>query len=100
MRVRPRSSEKNAWLLSPPSRVLLFNRPEIPRKLTRPKFPSATAPGVLKAKYDQRRPFIGISLMNFWLTLLEKAGVAVETNGVELVTSTTCFPPPTRSGTE
>ena len=31
--MRPRSSEKNAWLLSPPSIVLLLRRPEIPRKL-------------------------------------------------------------------
>jgi hypothetical protein len=40
MRVRPRSSAKNAWLLSPPSMVLLFSRPEMPRNEMRPKVPS------------------------------------------------------------
>src|SRR6266481_1710479 len=45
MRVRPRSSLKKAWLLSAPSTVLLLSRPEMPRKLTRPKPPSGNGAG-------------------------------------------------------
>src|SRR5918993_3764262 len=63
LRVRPLSSEKKPWLLSPPSTVLLLSKPEIPRKLMRPKLPSGTAPGVRIAKLDQRRPLTGSSLI-------------------------------------
>src|SRR5215475_11697011 len=73
MRVRPRSSEKNAWLLSPPSTVLLFSSPEIPRKLIRPNVASGTELGVRRAKSDQRRPLIGNSLMAVWLMLVVKS---------------------------
>src|SRR4051812_34623537 len=51
-RVRPRSSDQYAVLLSPPSTVLLFNKPEMPRKEMRPKEPSGAAPGVLSAKLE------------------------------------------------
>ena len=61
--MRPRSSEKKPWLLSPPSTVLLFSRPEMPRKLIRPKLPSGAALGVRIAKLDQRRPLTGSSLI-------------------------------------
>src|SRR6185436_53253 len=88
MRVRPRSSAKNAWLLSPPSIVLLFNNPEIPRKLIKPKVPSGTAPGVSRAKLDQRRPLMGSSLMEVWLMLLEKSCWEVLMTGASEVTST------------
>ena len=59
MRVRPRSSEKNAWLLSPPSIVLLLSSPEMPRKLIKPKLPSGTEPGVRSAKFGPATPVDG-----------------------------------------
>src|SRR5688572_25951004 len=67
--VRPASSAKNAWLLSPPSTVLLLSSPEMPRKLINPKLPSGTEPGVRMTKFDQRRPLMGSSLMAVWLML-------------------------------
>src|SRR5713101_5646445 len=88
MRVRPFSSEKKAWLLSPPSTVLLFNNPEIPRKLSRPKLPSGTTPGVSRAKVDQRRPLMGNSLMDFSSTLEAKSAWLVLTRGASAVTLT------------
>jgi hypothetical protein len=95
--VRPRSSEKNAWLLSPPSTVLLFSSPEIPRKLIRPKLPSGTAPGVRMAKLDQRRPFTGSSLMEVWLMLVEKSCCVVLITGASALTSTVPVTGPTLS---
>src|SRR5690242_21812164 len=74
MRVRPRSSAKNAWLLSPPSIVLLFSRPEMPRKLIKPNVPSGTAPGVSSAKLDQRRPLMGSSLIEVWRSEERRVG--------------------------
>src|SRR6185295_6957309 len=91
--VRPRSSAKKAWLLSPPSIVLLFRSPEMPRKLIRPKVPSGTAPGESSAKLDQRRPLIGSSLIDVWLKLLEKSCCEVLITGASEVTST--VPPET-----
>jgi hypothetical protein len=41
---------EESWLLSPPSIVLLFSKPEMPRKLIKPKVPSGTEPGVSMAK--------------------------------------------------
>src|SRR5262245_54642872 len=60
MRVRPRSSEKKAWLLSAPSTVLLLRRTLMPRRLIRPKpLELLTALGVRRVKLDQRPPLIG-----------------------------------------
>ena len=95
--MRPRSSEKNAWLLSPPSTVLLFSKPEMPRKLIRPKLPSGTAPGVRMAKLDQRRPFTGSSLMEVWLMLVEKSCCVVLITGASALTSTVPVTGPTLS---
>src|SRR6185369_6564137 len=99
MRVRPRSSAKKAWLLSPPSIVLLFSRPEIPRKLIKPNVPSGTAPGVNNAKLDQRRPLIGSSLIEVWLMLLEKSCWVVLMTGASALTSTVPVTGPTESET-
>ena len=85
MRVRPFSSAKNAWLLSPPSTVLLFNSPETPRKLTSPKFPSGTAPGVESAKVDQRLPLIGKLSMVVELIFVEKSARSVVITGASAV---------------
>ena len=60
-------------MLSPPSTVLLFNSPEMPRKLTRPKLPSGAAPGVISAKVDQRRVLVGRLAIVVWLMLVEKS---------------------------
>src|SRR5216684_4789385 len=97
MRVRPFSSEKKAWLLSPPSTVLLFNNPEIPRKLSRPKLPSGTTPGVNSAKVDQRRPLMGNSLMDFSSTLEAKSAWLVLTRGTSAETFTVAEVEPTLS---
>src|SRR5574338_1481918 len=99
MRVRPRSSAKNAWLLSPPSIVLLFSNPEMPRKLIKPNVPSGTAPGVNRAKLDQRRPLIGSSLIEVWLMLLEKSCWVVLITGASALTSTVPVIGPTESET-
>src|SRR5215213_5052257 len=99
MRVRPRSSAKNAWLLSPPSIVLLFSKPEMPRKLIRPNVPSGTAPGVNNAKFDQRRPLIGSSLMEVWFMLVEKSCCVVLITGASALTSTVPVTGPTESET-
>src|SRR5215213_3040314 len=99
MRVRPRSSAKNAWLLSPPSIVLLFSKPEMPRKLIRPNVPSGTAPGVNNAKFDQRRPLIGSSLMEVWFMLVEKSCCVVLITGASALTSTVPVTGPTDSET-
>src|SRR5690242_14737804 len=99
MRVRPRSSAKNAWLLSPPSIVLLFSRPEMPRKLIKPNVPSGTAPGVSSAKLDQRRPLMGSSLIEVWLTLLEKSCCVVLITGASALTSTVPVTGPTERAT-
>src|SRR3712207_8637329 len=88
MRVRPRSSAKNAWLLSPPSIVLLLSRPEMPRKEMRPNVPSGTAPGVRSAKLDQRRPLMGRLLIEVWLMFVEKSCCSVLMTGASLVTTT------------
>ena len=97
MRVRPRSSEKNAWLLSPPSTVLLFSSPEMPRKLINPNVPSGTVPGVRIAKLDQRRPLVGRLLIEVWLMLVEKSCCCVLMTGASLVTWTVSCAPPTVS---
>src|SRR6185295_1875061 len=97
MRVRPRSSAKKAWLLSPPSMVLLFSRPEMPRKLIKPNVPSGTAPGVNNAKLDQRRPLIGSSLIDVWLMLVEKSCCVVLRTGASALTSTVPVTGPTES---
>ncbi len=73
--------------------VLLFNSPEMPRKLIRPNVPSGTAPGESNAKLDQRRPLIGSSLIEVWLKLLEKSCWEVLITGASEVTST--VPPDT-----
>src|SRR5688572_29314614 len=99
MRVRPRTSAKNAWLLSPPSMVLLFSKPEIPRKLIKPNVPSGTAPGVNNAKLDQRRPLIGNSLIEVWLILVEKSCCVVLITGASALTSTEPVTGPTASAT-
>src|SRR5258707_13272557 len=90
MRVRPRSSEKKAWLLSPPSTVLLLSKGLMPRKLMRPKpLPSLTAPGVRRAKLDQRPLLIGKLLMAVSLTTFENSCDVVLTIGISALTSTT-----------
>ena len=99
MRVRPRSSAKNARLLSPLSIVLLFSKPEMPRKLIKPKLPSGTAPGVNKAKLDQRRPLIGSSLIEVWLILVENLCCEVLMTGASALTSTVPVTGPTLSAT-
>ena len=71
--MRPRSSAKNACVLSPPSTVLLFRNPEIPRKLIRPNVPSGAAPGVLSTKFDQRRALTGRFSIDVWLMLVERS---------------------------
>ena len=72
--MRPRSSEKYAWLLSAPSTVLLFSRTLMPRKLSRPKpSPLETTPGVSSAKLDQRLPLMGRLSMAFWSMVVEMA---------------------------
>src|ERR1700676_1955531 len=95
MRVRPFSSEKKDWLLSPPSTVLLFRRPEIPRKLMSPKPPSTAVPGVDKAKLNQRRPLMGRLLMDVWLMLVAKSCCSVLTTGAELLMVTVSVVPAT-----
>src|SRR5262245_20852929 len=96
MRVRPRSSEKNAWLLSPPSIVLLFSSPEIPRKLIKPKVPSGVEPGVKRAKSDQRRPLMGNPLIAVW-SMLEVNSLDSRLTAAALATmSTAAVAPPTR----
>src|SRR6185369_795566 len=99
LRVRPRSSEKNPWLLSPPSTVLLLRSPEMPRKLIRPKLPSGVALGVRIAKLDQRRPFTGSSLIEVWLRLVEKSCCVVLITGASALTSTVPVTGPTESAT-
>src|SRR6185369_8759242 len=98
MRVRPRSSEKKAWLLSPPSIVLLLSKPEIPRKLINPNVPSGTALGERTAKLDQRRPLIGNSLIDVWLKLLLLPLSLVLTTGASDVTCTSAVAVPSASG--
>src|SRR5712691_1028530 len=85
MRVRPFSSAKNAWLLSPPSTVLLFSSPDTPRKLTSPKLPSGTAPGVDNANVDHLRPLIGRLSMVVELMLVEKSARSVVITGASAV---------------
>src|SRR3981189_3492541 len=88
MRVRPRSSEKKAWLLSPPSTVLLFRRVLMPRKLIRPKpLASLTAPGVSKAKLDQRPPLMGRLLMAFWSVVGGNSAAEVLACGTSALTT-------------
>src|SRR5216683_5647477 len=89
MRVRPRSSLKKAWLLSAPSTVLLLSKPEMPRKLTRPKPPSGTAPGVERANVDQRRPLMGKFSMVVWFMLVVKSARSVVIIGSSAVATTT-----------
>src|SRR5687767_848068 len=79
--------------------VLLFSKPEIPRKLIRPKLPSGTAPGVNRAKLDQRRPLIGSSLIEVWLMLVEKSCCVVLITGASALTSTDPVTGPTESDT-
>jgi hypothetical protein len=67
--------------------VLLFSKPEMPRKLIKPNVPSGTAPGVNKAKLDQRRPLIGSSLIEVWLMLVEKSCCEVLMTGASALTS-------------
>src|SRR5215831_15661492 len=97
MRVRPRSSEKNAWLLSPPSTVLLFSSPETPRKLIKPKVWSGTEPGVRRAKSDHRRPLIGSSLIDIWLIFVVNSLDSVLTAPALATMSTAADAPPTRN---
>src|SRR5262249_4405498 len=96
MRVRPRSSEKNAWLLSPPSTVLLFSSPETPRKLINPKVLSGTEPGVRRAKSDHRRPLMGNSLIDVWLIFVVKSLDSVLTAAALATMSTAAAAAPTR----
>src|SRR5215831_5726617 len=97
MRVRPRSSEKNAWLLSPPSTVLLFSSPETPRKLIKPKVWSGTEPGVRRAKSDHRRPLIGSSLIDIWLIFVVNSLDSVLTAPALATMSTAADAAPTRN---
>src|SRR6266849_10071279 len=89
MRVRPRSSLKNAWLLSAPSMVLLFSSELIPRKLNRPKpLELLTAVGVSSAKSDQRPPLMGKLLMAVWSRVGANSGEFVLTCGNSALTTT------------
>src|SRR5689334_20303058 len=88
-RVRPRSSEKNAWLLSAPSTVLLFSNVLMPRKLRRPKpLELATTPGVSTAKLDQRPPLIGRLEIAVWFSVGANSAEVVLIAGASAVTST------------
>src|SRR5580765_5896517 len=88
-RVRPRSSEKNAWLLSAPSTVLLFSKVLVPRKLSNPKpLALATTPGVRTAKLDQRPPLIGRFEIAVWFNVGAKSADVVLIWGASAVTST------------
>src|SRR5258708_34141555 len=100
MRVRPRSSEKKAWLLSAPSTVLLFSKALIPRKLSRPKpLPLLTTVGVNSAKFDQRPPLMGRLLIDVSSIVLARSGVVVLIFGASAVTSTVSdLPPALRRG--
>src|SRR5260370_32945198 len=97
IRGRLLSGEKRVGWLAPPSTVLLFSNPEIPRKLSRPKLPSGTTPGVSRAKVDQRRPLMGNSLMDFSSTLEAKSAWLVLTRGASAETFTVEEAAPTTS---
>src|SRR5690242_13349327 len=93
-RVRPRSSEKNAWLLSAPSTVLLLSRVLIPRKLTRPKpFESFTTPGVSTENADHRPPLMGRLLICTRSTTGANSGEVVLIVGASPVTLTVSAAP-------
>src|SRR5947209_20076551 len=99
MRVRPRSSEKKAWLLSAPSTVLLFRSTLMPRKLMRPKpLLLLTAAGVSSEKLDQRPPLIGRFSIAIWLTVGAKSGEVVLICGASPLTSTVSVVPTVRRG--
>src|SRR6478672_2582078 len=88
-RVRPRSSEKKAWLLSAPSTVLLFKSVLMPRKLRRPKpLVSLTTPGVRMAKLDQRPPLMGRLAMAVWSSVGANSGEVELIWGASALTST------------
>src|ERR1041385_1510117 len=88
-RVRRRSSEKKAWLLSAPSTVLLFSRVLMPRKLKRPNpLESLTTPGVSAAKLDQRPPLIGKLEIAVWFKVGAKSADVVLICGASALTST------------
>src|ERR1041385_208273 len=97
-RVRPRSSEKKAWLLSAPSTVLLLSSVLMPRKRERPK-PLAllTTPGVRSAKLDQRPPLIGRLEIATWFRVGANSGEVVLICGTSALTSTVSDVPPTPS---
>src|SRR5580698_6563280 len=61
----------------------------MPRMLTRPKpLVSATTPGVVMAKADQRRLLMGMFWIACWLRVLLKSGDSRFITGVTSVTST------------
>src|SRR5690348_15352290 len=64
-----------------PSIMLLLYRPDMPRKLSRPKPPSLVVPGVESAKLSQRRPLIGRFIISLRLTT-ELTSVLVVSTGV------------------
>src|SRR5579859_1818004 len=98
MRVRPRSSEKNDWLLSAPSMVLLLSRVLMPRKLSRPKaLESLTTPGVSSEKLDQRPPLLGRLEIATWFSVGANSGEVVLICGASAVTSTVSDVPDTPS---
>src|SRR6478672_4220873 len=88
-RVRPRSSEKKAWLLSAPSTVLLFRSVLMPRKLSSPNpLELATTPGVSTAKLDQRPPLMGRLEIATWFNVGANSGVDELICGASALTST------------
>ena len=69
----------------------------MPRKLTRPKLPSGAAPGVIRAKVDQRRVLVGRLAIVVWLMLVEKSACSRLMSGDCATTSTTSVVPATPS---
>ena len=63
----------------------MLSNPEMPRKLMRPKLASGTVPGVSSAKFDQRAPLMGNSLIEVWFMLLEKSCCVVLMTGADPV---------------
>src|SRR5581483_11928156 len=94
-RVLPRSSEKNAWLSSAPSISTLFISGLTPRIETSPyPLESDTTPGVVSARLDQRRLFIGAFTICALFSVSENCGDSKFISGVTAVTSTVWVSPP------
>ncbi len=89
MVVRPRSSEKNAWLLSAPSTVLLLSSAPMPRKESRPlALESGVTPGVSRAKSDQRRVLEGRSWTAAESRVVLTVALVVSSTGARSATRT------------